>query len=133
LYLANLLLPREGEHFSGGMLWIRERGVWSEIAERVGDCVVAKFRAVVGDNRGLDEAPAQLFEPSELVEAQSCLAQPMLIGWDAFFVPETPTYFVFVSHDGPVCMIAKSPEEQTRLTELAADWKPQIRQDYYFR
>lgn len=132
LHLADLVLEEEDGAFQGGLLWVRERGVWSEIAERVGEQVIGNCRALGNETRSLDEAPGQLFDSNERLAAQGCLVQPILVGWDAFFVSEAPSYFAFISHDGPVCLIPKSAEAGDRLKQIFAVWKPQLRPDYYF-
>src|ERR1019366_4492502 len=87
--LANALLPyTESVPFQGALLWIRQWGVWSELVERAGLRVMEVMRGIHGDARPLEEEPGYLFDESELIDLQVCFIQPLLIGWDAFLVPE---------------------------------------------
>jgi len=108
-YIATCLLPcAENSSFRGALVWIREWGVWGEYVERVGLRVLEVLRLAHNERRSLLEAPAHLFEESELVDAQVCLTQALLIGFDAYVVPPVGDYFVFVSHDSYACFVCKT-------------------------
>lgn len=132
--LANALLPySETAPFRGALLWIRQWGVWNELVERAGLRVMEMMRRVSGDTMRLEEAPGYLFDARELVDLEVGLIQPLLIGWDAFMVPETGDYIVATSHDETTCVLARTPQiHQSMLAELQA-WNPREDQEWYFK
>lgn len=76
---------------------------------------IERIRQGYGENRSLESAPGHFFRHDEFVESISLLIQPMLAGWDAYYVPQwawgTLDYFVFVNNDSFF-------EIQTRTTEI---------------
>jgi hypothetical protein len=89
--------------------------VWNDRVEAVAFKAMERIRQGYGENRSLNTAPGHFFRHDEFVESVSCLVQPMLIGWDAYYVPQWAwgalDYFLFVSHDGFL-------DIQTRTTEM---------------
>lgn len=132
--LANTLLPySEAAPFRGALLWIRQWGVWNELVERAGFRVMEMMRRVNGDTKRPEEAPGYLFEAQELVDLEVGLIQPLLIGWDAFMVPESGDYIVATSHDETTCVLARTPQvHQGMLAELKP-WNAREDQDWYFK
>jgi hypothetical protein len=90
------------EEFSGGLLWLQDWDVWSEVMERPGRTLLAALRSP--DSRASDfkAAPAHLFEAAEFALAQATALLPILFQWDAWFVPATPECFYRISHEGYV-------------------------------
>ena len=132
--LANELLPySESTRFRGALLWIRQWGVWNELVERVGSRVMEMIRRASGDARSPEEAPGYLFDSQELVDLQVGLIQPLLIGWDAFMVPESGDYIVATSHDETTCVLARTPQIQERMLEELKPWNARKDQQWYFR
>jgi hypothetical protein len=115
-YLANLLVKESYDSsFVESLLWFTGWGVADELSNRVG------FKLLQGmhfDPRPLLEAPARLFGPTELVEAQSLLVLPILMGWDAYFLPAHGKYYVFTSNDEFIDVV--SCDEETHRRFLAA-------------
>jgi hypothetical protein len=105
VHLARLVahLTYDEIHFTSASLWITQWGVWDNLDEAVALRTLERFRQGYGENRSLQAAPGYFFRHDEFVESVACLLQPMLIGWDAYYVPQwawgTLDYFVFVSHD----------------------------------
>jgi hypothetical protein len=64
--------------------------------------------------RSLESAPGHRFRGDECTESVCCLLTPMIIGWDAYYVPQWayghPDYFVFVSHDSVLDIEVRTPE-----------------------
>jgi hypothetical protein len=132
--LANALLPyTESVPFQGALLWIRQWGVWNEFVERAGFRVMEVMRRVHGDSRPLEEAPGNLFDEQELIDLQVCFIQPLLIGWDAFLVPESGDYIVATSHDEITCVIGRTPQIHERLLAELQPWNPREDQEWYFK
>ncbi|HEX3322724.1 MAG TPA: hypothetical protein VHR84_18605 [Terriglobales bacterium] len=96
-------LYNDERHFAGASLWITQWGVWNEQEESIPRKAIERMRQGFGENRSLETAPGHFFRSDEFVESIAFLLQPMLAGWDAFFIPQWPKdtleYFLFVSHD----------------------------------
>lgn len=91
--------------FAGGLMWLRESGIWSPTFERIGERLLD---GLVGEPTRRAHGPGFLATASELVDMQSALSLAILIGWDAYFVPSCGDMLAFVSHDGPVRLTARS-------------------------
>jgi hypothetical protein len=119
IHLARLVahLTYDESHFRSASLWITQWGVWNDHDEAVILTTMERFRQGYGENRSIQVAPGHFFRHDEFVESVACMLQPMLVGWDAYYVPQwswgTLDYFVFVSHDGFLRI-------ETRTTEVHA-------------
>jgi hypothetical protein len=132
--LANSLLPySETVPFRGALLWIRQWGVWSELVERAGVRVMEVMRLIHGETKPFAEAPGNVFDENELVDLQVCFVQPLLIGWDAFLVPESGNYLVATSHDETTCVLARTTEIHKRMLSELQVWNPREDQEWYFK
>ena len=71
--------------------------------EAIGRKMLEQFRRGQGENRPLESAPGHIFRDDEFTEAVCCLLQPMIVGWDAYYIPRWEfgnlDYLVAVSHD----------------------------------
>src|SRR5262249_37313737 len=121
VYLARLVahLGYEEVHFEGALLWITAWGIWNSLVESVGLRTLEQIRRSFSENRSLEAAPATRFRHDEFVEAVACLVQPLLIGWDAYYVPRWSygqlDYFVFVSHDSYLQIFTRTPETRSSI------------------
>jgi len=132
--LANALLPYgESVPFQGALLWIRQWGVWNELVERVGFRVMEATRLIHGEKKPLEEAPGFLFNAQELTDLQVCLVQPLLVGWDAFLVPESGDYIVATSHDETTCVLSRTPQIHQRMLGELQPWNPREDREWYFK
>lgn len=130
--LADYLIPTWDDlPFEGALLWIREKGVWSDFSEHTGAMIVQQMRLAKGETAPLGERPGQLFGPEELLEMHSYFLIPLLFGWDAFLVPQGRGYFIFVSHDGFVEVVSRSAEILEQVRQRVIDWSPQEDQRWY--
>jgi hypothetical protein len=68
--------------FRGGLIWLVDWNIWSETTEAVGLAVLEAAR-ISANAPPVDAAPAQLFDPGEMLGAQIALGLPLLFGWDA--------------------------------------------------
>lgn len=125
-YLANLLITGAYvEPFVESLLWITDWGVAGEVSNRVGYKMVYALRA---DDRPLIDAPAHRLDSTEEVVAQSLLVVPILLGWDAYFIPVTGKYFVFTSNDEFIDVVSNDHETHARfLAALKESWGGQER------
>jgi hypothetical protein len=121
---ALLVPPWEGVPFEGALLWIRERGIWSDFSENTADMIVKQMRLAVGIREPLETSPGHLFGPDEVYEMYSFLTVPVVFGWDAFLIPESMDYFVFFSHDEYVRVECRTEEIYKKLLRLVKEWNP---------
>ena len=132
--LANALLPyTESVPFQGALLWIRQWGVWNELVERAGFRVLEVMRLIRGDRTPLEKAPGFLFDAQELSDLQVCFLQPLLVGWDAFLVPESGEYVVATSHDETTCVLSRTPQIHERILGELQPWNPREDREWYFK
>jgi hypothetical protein len=132
--LADYLVPTWDElPFEGALLWIRERGIWGDYSENTGASILQQMRLANGENEPLEERPGHLFGPEELVAMHSYFVIPLLFGWDAFLIPESPDYFVFVSHDEVAEVVSRTAEKAEELRGRVLGWNPQEDKSWYPR
>jgi hypothetical protein len=84
-----------------------------------------QFRRGQGENRSLESAPGHIFKDDEFTEAVCCLLQPMIVGWDAYYVPRWEfgnlDYFVAVGHDSFLDIKVRTQEmHETALRSLGS-------------
>jgi hypothetical protein len=130
VYLARLVahLGYDEAHFSHAHLWLTTWGVWDQEVEAIGFKTFEQIRRSYGENRSIEAAPGTYFRHDEFTESVACLVQPMLIGWDAYYVPRwtwgTLDYFVFVSHDGFIDINVRTEDMRQTIAEVLGkyDW-----------
>jgi hypothetical protein len=100
--------------FRGAQLWLTTWGVWDSQVEAAGFKMLDQVRRSHGEERSLGSAPVHLFRDYEFIEAVCGLLLPMIVGWDAYYVPQWADghldYFVFVSHDSFLDIEVPTPE-----------------------
>jgi hypothetical protein len=94
--LAQTLYPSTWDVTGAVLIWTKEWSVWPS-CEHVP--LFTRFRQALGESRPLSVARAQLFEASEVDDAQSHLILHSLFLWDCWVVAEGGTYVVHFSHD----------------------------------
>jgi hypothetical protein len=138
VYLARLaaLLGHDERHFGHADLWVTTWGVWNPKIEAVGFKTLEQFRRSFGENRSLEAAPGHYFRQDEFTESVCCLLQPMIVGWDAYYVPHwaggSLDHFVTVSHDSFIDIETRTQEMHDRALEVLSshEWiKPLLRAD----
>jgi hypothetical protein len=110
--LARLLLiagstSQDDANFRGGLLWLRDWEIGSPELEAVGWEVLRLLRGRCQEPTELAATPAQGFSQSELLDAHLALAQPLMFGWDAYWVPEDASFFAFIHHHDVVHVVAR--------------------------
>ena len=124
IYLARLAahLSYEEIHFRSASFWITQWGIWSDLDESVALKAIERIRQGYGENRSLNTAPGHFFRHDEFVESVSCLVQPMLVGWDAYYIPSWAwgklDFFLFVSHDGFLEINTRTVEMHQKVFEI---------------
>jgi hypothetical protein len=127
ILLQDLAQPAEDD-FAGALVWLREWDIWSESVERAGLRLADLTRAAfAGTSRPLAQAPAQLFDPREFVDAQIATTLPFLFQWDAYVVPVSGRCFTLVSHDGYLMFSASNASILKRAYRRfeAVNWHPE--------
>jgi hypothetical protein len=130
LFLARVVahIGYEENHFLGAHFWLTGWGMWDPLVEAIGLKTMEQIRRCSGENRPIEVAPGLQFRSDEFVESVSCLLQPMLVGWDAYYVPSwawgTLDYFVRVSHDSYIEIEVRTKEMRDRATSILqkVDW-----------
>jgi hypothetical protein len=91
----------------------------NEQEESISRKAIERMRQGFGESRSLETAPGHFFRSDEFVESVAFLVQPMLAGWDAFFVPQwskgTLDYFLFVSHDSVLEIRTRTAKARERV------------------
>ena len=125
--LINLLhrllsIPTEG-NFEGGLVW--QLNWWSEKeSEKVALKILEKVRQGYGELRPLEDAPACLFDSSELYDALAFLVHPLLNTWSVQFMSTTGQYILDSTVSGYLYFMARDEGLVDRLLENTAGWKP---------
>ena len=122
--LANFLLTGfHGSPFNGGLMWLTDWGMWSEVCEQAAYKMFELMRQPYDESRPLIEAPAHLFTREEKVAAQSFLILPILFGWDDYFIPESGRHFAFTSNDEFIDVVSNDDETHANmLSVLKETW-----------
>jgi hypothetical protein len=131
--LARICFPNAfQEPFQGAMVWFRDWGIWNEADEETAMYVIERLRQAEAEKRPLMEAPGHIFSREEFLSARAFWAWPIIVGWDAFLIPEVGNYFVFNSHDEIICFVARTEETYKALLNEFKNWQPE-ESDWYFR
>lgn len=129
VFLTRLLahLSYEEIHFRSARLWITATDIWNPLEEGVCLRTLEQFRRSYGETRSLESAPGTNFRHDQFVESVCCLLQPMLVGWDAFYVPIWAygglDYFLAVSHDGFVDVEIRTKEKYEEIAKILTHYK----------
>ena len=98
--------------FRGALIWFREWGVWNQQDEGIGYRVIDRMNIAAGQPMPFEVARGHQFRADELTDAIGTLMQPMIFGWDCFYLPRwsygTGEFFLYVSHDSFVCVVTRT-------------------------
>jgi len=119
------------DEFRGALLWLREWGIWDEHTETTGLTALEQLRKAAGEERSLGDAPGELFDANELWKMHAHFVQPLCFGWDAFLIPDQADYFVFLSHDEIICVVARTSTTLNSLKERLHDWDAKDDRSWY--
>jgi hypothetical protein len=130
--LADYLVPTWDEiPFRGALLWIRSWDVWGDFSEKTASMIIQQMRLARGGTEALADRPGHQFGFAELFEMHSFFVIPLLFGWDAFLIPDGGDYFLFVSHDGVVEVVSRTPQMLDELRHRLRDWNPKTDKTWY--
>ncbi|HEX4074217.1 MAG TPA: hypothetical protein VHX49_02325 [Candidatus Acidoferrales bacterium] len=115
----------EAQHFDGALIWLTEWGVWNLSDEGIGYRIVEQLNAGGGQLKSFEVAPGHRFRADELTDAIGMLLQPMVFGWDCFYLPTwsygTGEFFLHVSHDSLVSVVTRTKEFYDRVFGVLKD------------
>lgn len=118
--LAYMICEMEELSFQGGVMAFREWNMGSPELDRIGHTGIS----LMLNNLVLDpENPLYvLFDPSEWLSLQPFFLQPLLFHWDAFYIPTSALFVVFVSHDEVVYFIATKAAMSEQFLKIFERW-----------
>jgi hypothetical protein len=97
--LAYLFGDLEKNTFDGGILMFREWNIGSPGLNSIGHQIVRRMLRL-HENETHTEMPLPIaLEASEAALMPALLLQAMIFGWDAFYVPNSGAFLLFISHD----------------------------------
>lgn len=103
----------EGD-FEGARLWFTEWGVWNTREEAIGYQTIEAMNLAAGQPSSFEAAPGHHFRADEFTAAAAMLMQPMLFGWDAYYLPlwsfGIEEYFLHISHDSVVYVVTRTKD-----------------------
>ncbi len=90
-------------HFLGATIWLTDVGIWNEFEEGIGYQILESINAAAGQPLSFCDTRGYHFRADELVKTLGMLIQPMIFGWDAYYLPRwnwggCSDYFLKVSH-----------------------------------
>ena len=133
ILLANRLTivdadEEEKDNAPGGadsyVFWVRERGIWDEITETIGDDA---FRALL---RGYDQdehTRGILIGASEATSAKVLLLTVLTFQWDAYFTPSSANFLCHVSHHGYLEIWAPDEALFRRILKRLSGWNAEVK------
>ena len=88
-FFARLLaaVGYEDKDFEGALLWFTSWGIWNSSDEAIGYRIVDAMHRAVGQPGSFEAAPGNLFRGDELPDAVAMFMQPMIFGFDAYYLP----------------------------------------------
>ena len=120
-YFARFLatIGYEEQDFDGALLCITQWDIWQRREEAIGYRLIESFSRAAGQSSSFEAAAAYSFRSDELVEAIGMMMQPMIFGWDAYFVPQysygVEECFLKISHDSYVRVETRTREFHDRV------------------
>lgn len=98
--------------FRGALLWLTDWGVWQALDEGPGYRIIESMNRASGQPVSFEAGTGHQFRADELSDAVGMLMQPMIFGWDAYYLPQwsygTGEFFLHVSHDSYVTLVTRT-------------------------
>jgi hypothetical protein len=119
-------LCSEEKHFDGAKIWFTDAGIWDEFVEGIGYQILESINTAAGQPMSFWEARGYHFRADQLHKALGVLIQPMVFGWDAYYLPlwswgGCSEYFLHVSHDHYVSVTTRSKDFHDRAIKTLAE------------
>ena len=108
--------------FEGAMIWFTAWNIWTSEDEAPGYRIVEAMNRSGGQPASFEAAPGHLFRADELPDAIAMILQPMIFGWDAYYLPRwafgTDEFFLHISHDSFVSVVTRTTAFHDRVVGL---------------
>jgi hypothetical protein len=115
----------EARDFGGALLWFTGWGVWNSSDEAVGYRIVEAMHRAAGQPNSFEAGTGHAFRADELQDAIGMLLQPMIFGWDAYYLPRwsygAHQFFLYVSHDSFISVVTRTKEFYDRVFALLTE------------
>lgn len=85
-------------HFPGATIWFTDVGIRNVFEEGIGYQILESINTAAGQPMSFCNTRGYHFRADELVKTLGMLIQPMIFGWDAYYLPNRSGYFLMVSH-----------------------------------
>jgi hypothetical protein len=80
--------------------------------EAVGYRIIEAMNRAAGQLQSFEVAPGHTFRADELADAVGMLMQPMVFGWNAYYLPQwsfgVEEFYLYVSHDSFVTVVTRT-------------------------
>jgi hypothetical protein len=107
--------------FRGALIWFHNWSVGNQQDEGIGYRIIDRINIAAGQPMSFEVAPGHQFRADELTDVVGTLMQPMIFGWDSFYLPQwshgTGEFFLFISHDSFVCLVTRTKAFHDRVFE----------------
>lgn len=117
----------EDKDFEGALLLFTGWGVWNSSDEAMGYRIVEMMHRAAGQPACFEVGPGHLFRGDEFQDAVAMLMQPMVFGFDAYYLPKwsygTGQFFLYVSHDSFVSIVTRTSEFYERVFSVLEELK----------
>jgi hypothetical protein len=108
------------DKFAGALFWVTDFNIWPDDQEQVSLDLFNKLRNVApGSFASLEDSPGILFDEGELKLQREIMLVPLVIGWDAYFIPLNKDYFVYICHDEIIEVVCHSESAAALWREVA--------------
>jgi hypothetical protein len=109
--------------FEGGLAW--HLNWWNEKeSEKVALNIIEAARRGHGETRPLEDAPACLFDSSEVYDAIAFLIHPVLNTWAQEFVSVSGRFVLTSTVSGYLYLVARDKDHLDKVLESTAVWNP---------
>lgn len=121
----------EDRDFESALLFFTEWGVWNSFDESIGYRIIEAMHGAAGQSKSFEVLPGHCFRADELLSAIGMLLQPMVFGWNAYYLPRwsygTHQFFLHVSHDSFVSVVTRTKEFYDKAFALLKEWEFEAR------
>lgn len=95
-------------------MWITGWGAWNALDEGIGYRLIECLNRASGQPMSFEISQVHAFRADELEESIGMLLQPMMFGWDTYYLPQwaygLDEFFLHVSHDSYVNVVTRTKQ-----------------------
>lgn len=100
--------------FSGALMWITGWGFWNALDEGIGYRLMESLNRASGQPMSFEIGQVHAFRADELAESIGMLLQPMIFGWDTYYVPhweyDPREFFLHISHGSYINVVTRTKQ-----------------------